>query len=76
MAGGLALLPGIALAQAPIHSPPAGMSCTGDKIVWVNTRSATYHFRGERYFASTKAGKFMCEQAADREGDRPTHNGQ
>jgi hypothetical protein len=42
----------------------------------VNTRSHIYHFQGERYFGSTKEGKFICEQVADKEGDRPTHNGQ
>ena len=54
----------------------AGISCPGDKVVWVNTRSHIYHFEGERYFGHTKSGKFMCERAADSEGDRPTHNGQ
>ena len=58
-----------------MHPAPAGMTCPGDKLVWVNTRSGIYHFRGERYFGSTSAGKFMCEREADREGDRPTHNG-
>ena len=45
-------------------------------VVWVNTRSGVYHYRGERYFGSTKRGKFMCEKAARAEGDRPTKNGQ
>jgi len=71
---GLAATP--ALAQTKTHAPPAGMSCPGDKLVWVNTRSGVYHFQGERYFGSTKNGKFMCEREADKEGDRPTHNGQ
>jgi hypothetical protein len=66
----------LAVAQTPNHSPPAGMTCPGDKIVWVNTRSGVYHFQGERYFGSTKKGKFICERAADKEGDRPTRNGQ
>jgi len=65
-----------ALAQTPVHHPPPGMTCPGDKLVWVNTRSGIYHFQGERYFGSTKYGKFMCEHAADAEGDRPTRNGQ
>jgi len=77
---GLALLAllrlSAAYAQTPGHTPPAGMTCPGDKLVWVNTRSHVYHFRGDRYFGSTKEGKFICERAADREGDRPTHNGQ
>lgn len=54
----------------------AGISCPGDKVVWVNTRSHIYHFEGERYFGHTKSGKFMCERAADSQGDRSTHNGQ
>jgi hypothetical protein len=79
--GGLAfvigLLTGFAtMAQTPVHQPPGGMTCPGDKLVWVNTRSNVYHFQGERYFGSTKEGKFICEHAADKEGDRPTRNGQ
>jgi hypothetical protein len=65
-----------AYAQTPNHTPPAGMTCPGDKLVWVNTRSGVYHFQGERYFGSTKQGKFICERDADKEGDRPTRNGQ
>lgn len=66
----------LAMAQAPQHSPPPGMTCPGDKLVWVNTRSHIYHFQGERYFGSTQVGKFICERDADKEGDRPTRNGQ
>jgi hypothetical protein len=54
----------------------ADMSCPGDKVVWVNTKSGIYHFKGERWFGNTQQGKYMCEHAADAEGDRPTHNGQ
>lgn len=74
--GTLTLFSSPALAQTSVHTPPVGMTCPGDKLVWVNTRSGIYHFRGERYFGSTKYGKFMCERNADKEGDRPTHNGQ
>jgi hypothetical protein len=65
---GLAL-PSLANAQTPNHTPPSGMTCPGDKLVWVNTRSHIYHFQGERYFGSTKEGKFICERDADKEGD-------
>ena len=65
-----------AFAQTPQHSTPPGLKCPGDKVVWVNTKSGVYHFQGERYFGSTKSGKFMCEHEADKEGDRPTRNGQ
>jgi hypothetical protein len=73
---GLLLEAGPSYAQTPVHNLPAGMSCPGDKVVWVNTRSGVYHFQGERYFGSTQQGKFICEHDADREGDRPTRNGQ
>lgn len=72
----LALWASGAIAQTPNHTPTAGMTCRGDKVVWVNTRSHIYHFKCERYFGSTKEGKFICERDADKEGDRPTHNGQ
>jgi hypothetical protein len=65
-----------AIAQTPTHAPPAGMTCPGDRLVWVNTPSGVYHFQGERYFGSTKTGKFLCQHEADQEGDRPRKNGQ
>jgi hypothetical protein len=63
-------------AQTPTHAPPPEISCPADKVVWVNTQSGVYHYRGERYFGSTKQGKFICEKDALQEGDRPTRNGQ
>jgi hypothetical protein len=76
---GAALLPFLstaALAQSPQHTPPPRLQCPGDRVVWVNTKSGIYHFKGERYFGSTQTGKFMCQKTADAEGDRPTRNGQ
>jgi hypothetical protein len=46
---------------------PAGMSCPGDRLVWVNTPSGVYYFKGQRYFGCTKTGKFQCESDAVRE---------
>ena len=73
---GFLAVPAIALSQTPSQTPPPGPRCPGDKVVWVNTQTRVYHFQGERYFGSTKQGKFMCEHDADREGDRATRNGQ
>jgi hypothetical protein len=70
---GALMASGGAFGQTPVHQPPAGMTCPGDKMVWVNTRSHVYHFKGERYFGSTKEGKFSCELGADKEGDRPAN---
>jgi hypothetical protein len=74
---GLGLLAGsTTYAQTPTHTPPSNMTCPGDKIVWVNQKSHIYHYEGERYFGSTQQGKFICEKAAVKEGDRATRNGQ
>lgn len=70
------LLTGQSVAQTPNHAPPPGLTCPHDRVVWVNTRSGVYHFQGERYFGSTREGKFLCERTARAEGDRPNRNGQ
>jgi hypothetical protein len=51
------------------------LTCPGDKLVWVNTRSHVYHFRDEPTFGSTKQGKFMYEHDAKQEGYHPLSNG-
>ncbi len=63
-------------AQTICHSPPPGMSCPGDRLVWCNTPSHIYHFQGQRYFGCTKTGKFQCEHDAIGEECKPTGNGQ
>lgn len=61
--------------QTPRYDLPPGLTCPGDQIVWVNTRSGIYHFQGQRYFGSTNRGKFICQRDADREGDRANRSG-
>jgi hypothetical protein len=53
-----------------------GISCPGDRVVWVNTRSGVYYLEGERWFGRTRQGLYECEKAALAEGDRETRNGQ
>ncbi len=53
-----------------------GVSCPGDRVVWVNTNSGVYHLEGERWFGRTRSGQYECERAAKAEGDRETRNGQ
>jgi hypothetical protein len=38
--------------------------CPTDTVVWANTRSSVYHFRNTTDYGNTKAGAYMCEQAA------------
>lgn len=83
LAGALVLLISAAHAQTTTHpstvtptapaakaqTPPASLTCTGDRVVWVNTTSKVYHSQGDRYYGATKQGKFICEKAAIAEGD-------
>ena len=39
-------------------------------MVWVNTESKVYHREGDRWYGKTKAGKFMTEAEALKEGYR------
>ncbi len=50
--------------------------CPNDTVVWVNTRTGVYHFKGERWYGGTKQGCYECRKEADAEGDRATWNGQ
>lgn len=45
-------------------------SCPTDMVVWANTRSKIYHFRGTHYYGTTVAGAYMCEQDATADGMR------
>jgi hypothetical protein len=50
--------------------------CPADTVVWVNTATGVYHYKGQRWYARTKQGAYECKKEADTEGDRPTRNGQ
>jgi hypothetical protein len=50
--------------------------CPKDTVVWLNLPTGVYHFKGQRWYANTKSGAFVCEQEADKAGDRATMNGQ
>jgi hypothetical protein len=44
--------------------------------IWVNTKTGVYYYPGTRWYGKTKSGKYMSEQDAIKEGDRPAKNGQ
>ena len=54
----------------------AQQHCPNDTVVWLNTRTGVYHFKGQRWYGATKEGCFECRKEADHEGDRATRNGQ
>jgi hypothetical protein len=62
-------------ANAPQPQAPATNPGTpGNGQVWVNSETHVYHKAGSRYYGKTKQGKYMSEQDAVKEGDRPAKN--
>ena len=50
--------------------------CPKDTVVWVNTKTGVYHFKGQRWYGNTNEGAYECREDANAEGDRATRNGQ
>ena len=80
LASAMALLP---TATVSAQSSPkfateqeAVRHCPNDVVVWLNTETGVYHFRGQRWYGRTKNGAYECRKEGDGEGDRATRNGQ
>jgi hypothetical protein len=67
-----------AQSRAPLFptEQQAQAHCPSDVVVWVNTATGVYHYRGQRWYANTRSGAFVCRTEADRGGYRATRNGQ
>jgi hypothetical protein len=50
--------------------------CPADVVVWVNTPSGIYHFKGMRWYGNTNHGAYVCQKEGDQAGYRGTKNGQ
>ena len=50
--------------------------CPTDIVVWLNIPTGVFHFKGQRWYANTKSGAYVCKKEAEKEGDRATRNGQ
>jgi hypothetical protein len=50
--------------------------CARDTVVWLNTNSGIYHYKGQRWYGNTNAGAYVCEKEAIAAGDRATRNNQ
>ena len=49
--------------------------CPGDTVVWLNTYSGIWHYKGAKYWMNTKYGAFVCEKEAGRLGMRASKDG-
>jgi hypothetical protein len=44
--------------------------CPADTIVWLNTASASYHYKGDPWYGRTQRGTYVCKVEADKDGMR------
>jgi hypothetical protein len=48
--------------------------CPGQNVVWANTRSKIYHYRGAHAYGTTRKGAYMCEKDTAAAGMRSAKN--
>jgi hypothetical protein len=53
----------------------AQQHCPRDTVVWLNTYSGIWHYRGAKYWMNTKYGAFVCEEEARELGMRASRDG-
>ena len=65
------LVDGVAFGQG-MHTfkteKAAQRHCPADTVVWVNTSSANYHFKGDPWYGHTQRGSYACKVEADKDG--------
>ena len=63
---GILWVVGAALGQE--SEKAAQRHCPTDTVVWLNTSSANYHFRGDPWYGRTQRGTYVCKVEADKDG--------
>jgi hypothetical protein len=54
----------------------AQQHCPKDTVVWLNLPTMIWHYKGQRWYGSTKSGTYVCEKEAAAAGARATRNGE
>jgi hypothetical protein len=54
----------------------AQQHCPKDIVVWLNLPTMIWHYRGQRWYANTIHGAYVCKEEAAAAGARGTKNGQ
>ena len=65
LVGGVALGQGM---QTFKTEKAAQRHCPTDTVVWINTSSANYHFKGDPWYGRTQRGLYACKVEADKDG--------
>jgi hypothetical protein len=72
-AGVVRMPPALAGQQPPTYTTEADAkkACPHDIVVWLNTKSRYYHYKGQPWYGTTDVGAFVCKAEADMAGDIP-----
>jgi len=54
----------------------AQQHCPHDTVVWLNLPTMIWHYKGQRWYANTKHGAYVCQKEAAAGGARATRNGE
>src|SRR5258706_638227 len=49
----------------------ARQACPNDIVVWLNTKSGFYHYKGQKWYGATTVGAYVCKAEADGAGGTP-----
>ena len=63
----------LAAGQPPLFASEsaAKQACPNDIVVWLNTKSGFYHYKGQPWYGTTTVGAYVCKAEADQAGDIP-----
>ena len=57
-----------------VPEPATPVPGGGPGMVWVNTKTHVYHSQRSRWYGTTKEGKYMTEEEAKADGNRPARS--
>lgn len=68
-----AAAPAVKPAAKPAAMPSAAAPGGGPGLVWVNSKSQTYHCPSDQWYGKTKQGEYMSEADAKAKGNHADH---
>jgi hypothetical protein len=57
--------------QTFTNEQAAQRHCPADTVVWLNTSSASYHFKSDPWYGRTQRGAYVCKIEAEKDGMHP-----
>ena len=71
---GLFSAPAFSLEKFTTEAEAAGY-CQGDVVLWLDLRTKTWYYKGQRLYGNTKQGAYVCQKEAEAAGARAMRSG-